>query len=70
MNNVNKLAARIRQARGGGEEVKKAEIINNNQVICNGRTYSYKLAVDIVVYPKKRVYISILDSGSAVVVGD
>lgn len=70
MNNVDRLAARIRGARSGGEEVKKAEILNNNQVICNGRIYSYKLAVDIVTYPHKKVYIGILDSGSAVVVGD
>ena len=71
MNNVGKLAARIRGARGkGDEEIKKAEILNGSQVICNGRVYSYKLAVDIVTYPKKKVYIGILDSGSAVVVGD
>lgn len=70
MNNVNKLAARIRQARGGGEEVKKATIIDGLQLICNGRYYRYRLAVDIVTYPKKTVYVSILDSGSAVIVGD
>lgn len=70
MNNVSRLAARIRQARDGGEEVKKATIIDGLQLICNGRYYRYRLAVDIVTYPKKSVYISILDSGSAVVVGD
>ena len=70
MNNVNRLAARIRQANGGGEDVKKATIIDGLQLVCNGRYYRYRLAVDIVTYPKKTVYVSILDSGFAVVVGD
>lgn len=70
MNNVAKLASRIRQAKGGGEEVKKATIIDGLQLICNGRYYRYRLAADIVTYPRKSVYVSILDSGSAVVVGD
>ena len=70
MNNVNRLAARIRQAKGGSEEVKKATIIDGLQLVCNGRYYRYRLAVDIVTYPRKSVYVSILDSGTAVIVGD
>lgn len=70
MNNVAKLASRIRQAKGGGEEVKKAIIIDGLQLVCNGRHYRYRLAVDIVTYPRKSVYVSILDSGTAVIVGD
>ena len=70
MNNVAKLASRIRQAKSGGEEVKKATIIDGLQLVCNGRYYRYRLAVDIVTYPRKSVYVSILDSGTAVIVGD
>lgn len=70
MNNVAKLAYRIRQAKGGGEEVKKATIVDGLQLVCNGRYYRYRLAVDIVTYPRKSVYVSILDSGTAVIVGD
>lgn len=70
MNNVEKLASRIRQSKGGGEEIKKATIIDGLQLVCNGRYYRYRLAVDIVTYPRKSVYVSILDSGTAVIVGD
>ena len=69
MSNITELAKTV-NAKNLSETVKKAYMIDSSHCQCDGRIYSVTSVVPCNIYKSKCVYVSILNSYRAVIIGD